>query len=513
MIQDRRKILFFRSVYEGAQVPRSLLILSALMALVYLFIIAFAFERGNAVLFYLLVAGEVFHVWQLLTYVHTVWNMKTDPAFDPSFSSAVDIFITVAGEPAEVVEKTVRAAQAMDYPLFEIYILNDGFVAKKDNWREIEALARRLGVHCITRRTPGGAKAGNINNALDYTASSFLAVFDADHAPHQDFLRKTMGYFTDPKMAFVQTPQYYKNRTENYLTAGAWEQQELFFGPILKGKNRSNSAFMCGTNMVLRRKAILEADGMNEKNIAEDFFTSLFVHERGWRSHYVAEVLSEGMSPEDFRSYYNQQFRWARGSLELVFRHNPFFRKGSMTFSQKLEYLASASYYLTGIVVALDAAFPLIFFYTGLVPFKISSMALAAAFLPYMLCVIYTLQRSSNFSYSFRASGLSMGSFVIHLQAVAATILGANSAFKITSKKREDGNHFYLAAPHFLYIVLFIAGVLIGYAREGLSASLVNNVAWGLLNAAFFTPFILAAWPAPKEVKVPEKSLVASVKA
>ena len=236
----------------------------------------------------------------------------------------------------------------MRYAQKKVCLLNDGFVAKKENWRDIELLARDLRaeglpVECITRTTPGGAKAGNINNALRYTESPLVAIFDADHVPHRDFLEKTVGYFgagaeaqasvaelraDRRKVGFVQTPQYYKNFAKNYLTSSSWEQQELFFGPICKGKNRLNAATMCGTNMLISREALSEVGGMCTESIAEDFVTGLFMHERGWVSVYHPEVLAEGLATEDFLTYSKQQFRWARGSLDVIFRYNPLFMRG-----------------------------------------------------------------------------------------------------------------------------------------------------------------------------------------
>jgi cellulose synthase (UDP-forming) len=105
-----------------------------------------------------------------------------------------------------------------------------------------------------------------------------VAIFDADHVPHADFLAKMVAYFTDDKVGFVQTPQFYKNYGVNYLTRSSWEQQELFFGPICKGKNRLNAATMCGTNMLISRKALEEVGGMYTESIAEDFVTGLFMH-------------------------------------------------------------------------------------------------------------------------------------------------------------------------------------------------------------------------------------------
>src|SRR5690606_28145343 len=163
-----------------------------------------------------------------------------------------------------------------------------------DNWREVEVMAENIGVNCITRKESGGAKAGNINNGLKCTDSELVAIFDADMVPHPDFLQKTVSYFQDPKVAFVQTPQYYKNAEVNDIASGAWEQQELFFGPIMEGKGKVNAAFICGTNVLIRKEALLSVGGMYEKNIAEDFLTSLFIHQKGWKSYYLKEVLAEG---------------------------------------------------------------------------------------------------------------------------------------------------------------------------------------------------------------------------
>src|SRR5205823_4751315 len=107
------------------------------------------------------------------------------------------------------------AAKNIDYKSKKIYILNDGFVAKKDNWRDIEALAKEVKVQCITRKIPGGSKAGNINNALALTEGEFVLIFDADMTAYPEFLAKTIPYFHDKKVGFVQTPQYYKNNQKN----------------------------------------------------------------------------------------------------------------------------------------------------------------------------------------------------------------------------------------------------------------------------------------------------------
>jgi cellulose synthase (UDP-forming) len=472
----------------------SVLMINIILAVIYFAAILFAFPKGNTILFWLLISGEVFHLWQLLTYIFTVWNTEYQPRFDPRHVEPVDVYITVAGEPIDVVEETVSAAKRMNYPDFEVHILNDGYVAKKDNWQDIEHLAYRLGVNCITRMIPGGAKAGNINNALRNTRNPLVVVFDADHIPHEDFLEKTVGYFADPKMGYVQSPQYYRNHNENEVTQGAWEQQALFFGAISKGKNRLNSVTMCGTNMVIRRDALEQVGGIYEGSIAEDFVTGMFIHRKGWKSCYVPEVLAEGLAPEDFQSYYNQQFRWARGSLDVLFHHNILFSRG-LTLSQRIQYLSSVSYFVSGLIVLMNAIIPLMFFYFGIIPLKISTMSLAAIFLPYIFVTIYALQSSSNFSYSFKSLAFSMAGFNVHIKAVIVSILGKKSIFAVTSKKKLSGNFLRFVIPHMLYVVAAAVGIIYAFEQTGLTASFLSNSAWALLNVAIFGQFISAAMP------------------
>lgn len=477
---------------------RAFLLGNVALAVGYTLVISLAFEHGNRFLFAALIATELFHLVQIIGYCYTVWGRDAPRAFDRHFDARVDVFITVCGEPVDVVRETARAALAMSYPSpFTVHLLNDGLVASKENWREIEVLADELGINCFTRVTPGGAKAGNINHALARTTSPFFVVFDADHVPHGDFLTEVMGYFVDEKMGFVQTPQFYKNQDQNRITRVAWDQQTLFFGPIMAGKSRLNSAFMCGTNMAVRRTAIAQAGGMCEFNIAEDFLTSLFMHEKGWKSVYVPKVLAEGLAPDDFLNYYKQQFRWTRGSLEVIFKYNPLLRRGLST-AQRFQYLLSASYYLSGSVIILGALLPIVFLFTGETPIITSTMALALVFVPYMWINLYVLQRTSNFTYSFQAIAFSLSAWWLQITALGAVLTSRKTSFAVTSKSTHEGarpNFLRLVVPQLVFVGVAAAALAVGAIREGASASLMANVAWLTVHIAISVPFIVAASP------------------
>jgi cellulose synthase (UDP-forming) len=477
------------------EVAKKLLVVNIIASIVYLgwwFSLA---NMGNVYLYGLLVFGEVYHVGMALFFWHTVWPRKkrVDSNYETSdFVPSVDVFVPVAGEPIEVIRRTVQAAKNLDYAKFKVYILNDGFVAKKDNWQQVEILADQLGVRCITRKIPGGAKAGNINNALRKTRGEIVVIFDSDMAPSTSFIKKVINYFRDPGVGFVQTPQFYENSNSSPVTKAAWEQQRFFFGPILENKDNMNSAFICGTNVAIRRTALLEAGGMCENNIAEDFLTSLFIHQKGWKSHYVNEVLVKGLGPEDMLAYTKQQNRWARGSLEVLFGQNPIFKRG-LTFNQRIQYISSAAFYLNGLIVFIDMAIPVIFLLTGIAAVRVNTINFAFFFLPFMILNMMTLGMVSKSRLTLRAIAFTHSSFYLQLQALRDVLLRRKTTFAVTPKNKQTGNFLYIAYPHIFYTLVTFLAVFVAIHREGFNPSVVANFSWAFFNVVLFVPYITAS--------------------
>jgi cellulose synthase (UDP-forming) len=201
-----------------------------------------------------LVAAETYSFIGMLLFALTMWMAK--PRRQPPAlgrQATVDIFITCYNEPVELVRTTVRAAVAIPYP-HRTYVLDDG------DSPEMAAMAREEGAGYIVRTVDWRgrtrhAKAGNLNNALMQTDGEFILILDADQVPLPQILDRTLGYFTDPRVALVQTPQYFWN-TPRSDPFGS--QAPLFYGPIQQGKDGWNAAFFCGSNAILRREALME---------------------------------------------------------------------------------------------------------------------------------------------------------------------------------------------------------------------------------------------------------------
>jgi cellulose synthase (UDP-forming) len=183
----------------------------------------------------------------------TIWRLKRRGAAPPPPDDlTVDVFITCYNEPVELVRETARAARKIRYP-HQTYVLDDGDSA------EMRRMAAEEGIGYITRSTAWQkrsrhAKAGNLNNALFQTTGELLMILDADQLPRPEFLDKVLGYFQDPDVALVQTPQWFYNTPPGDPFGS---QAPLFYGPIQQGKDGWNAAFFCGSNAVLRREALM----------------------------------------------------------------------------------------------------------------------------------------------------------------------------------------------------------------------------------------------------------------
>jgi cellulose synthase (UDP-forming) len=341
----------------------------------------------------------------------------------------------------------------------------------------------------ITRDDLRGAKAGNINHALSETGGSLIAVFDADQAPHPDFLESTLGAFDDPAVAFVQTPQVYRNRDANRVAAGAHDQQGLFYGPIMRGKDGCGAVFSCGTNVVYRRSAIEDIGGLPEDSITEDLRGSFLLLERGHTSVYVSRVLAEGLGPMDVRSYFDQQFRWGRGGLEILFKRRPYSRH--MSLAQVVQYSLGFMYWFTGWAYLAYLVLPTAYLVAGLRPVQVPN-DYPIHFLPYALTALATLVYASDFRIRFDALWFTLASFPVHVAALFSTFFGRAVRFVVTPKHTT---RLTLRPVRTLIAAISVltAGAVWGLFSLGPEPSVVNNVAWAVAHIVILQGFVRLA--------------------
>ncbi len=212
-----------------------------------------------------LILAETYSFLDSALFSFMMWKPTNRTSLEP-IDATVDVFITTYNEPTELVRLTAEAAMNINWTELKVYILDDG--ARP----EMSRMAAEIGCDYIVRGDEWKgkqrhAKAGNVNNALLQTSGEFILILDADQIPSPQIVHECIGYFRDPKLAFVQTPQSFYN-----LLPGDpfGSDAPLFYGPIQMGKDGWNAAFFCGSNAILRREALMQLGLADYVKNAED---------------------------------------------------------------------------------------------------------------------------------------------------------------------------------------------------------------------------------------------------
>ncbi len=243
-----------------------------------------------------------------------------------------------------VVERLLDSVALIRYPRdrFQIQVLDDSTDETREICqRKIAELATRypdLDVEYVHRVDRGGFKAGALENGLKTAKGEFVLIFDADFLPLPDVLEKTIHHFVDPKVAVVQCRWSHVNRDFSALTEVQALMLDGHFVMEHAGRNRSGRFFnFNGTAGIWRRAAIKDAGGWQHDTLTEDMDLSYRAQLRGWRFVYLPEVASPAELPVEMSSFKSQQFRWAKGSVQVSRKLLGTILRSNATFGQKSE--------------------------------------------------------------------------------------------------------------------------------------------------------------------------------
>lgn len=437
---------------------QTVMVLTLAVYLYYLTYRLFYTINPDALAFSLIFYYAEFHGFvSLALYFFQLWHPieRTPPPAPPSLR--VSVYIPTYKEEVELVRKTVLGCMQMAYP-HTTYILDDG------SRPEFAALASEMGCEYVTRTEHIHAKAGNLNHALSATGGDFIAVFDADYVPQSDFLDKTLGYFSDEKVAFVQTPQNYYNVDSfsvrfNLRKRIKWNEADLFYRFMMPARDYWDSAFFAGTSAVFRKRALEEIGGFATETITEDLHTSVRLYKRGWQGVYHNELLSSGLAATDLKNYHIQKLRWAEGNISLLFADNPLWTKG-LTLPQRICFFATVFgwfigvpkliYFVTPAVMLLAAQYPIY-------PFNWPFLWRYGIFLSAVILGVKIVGRGHGRIFDEEISN--MINFFVLTRAVVRSLVRRHARFIVTSKGTGEAVSLRSISPQLMLIALCVAGI------------------------------------------------------
>lgn len=399
----------------------------------------------------------------------------------------VDVLITVYGESLDVIETTARAAMAM-HGRHTTWILDDG------DSDEVRDLAKFLGCRYVRRLGSSGAKAGNVNNALSVAKAEFFVIFDADFVASPEFLYEMVPFMEDSNVAFVQAPQVYGN-LNNIVSRGAGFIQMVFYRFIQPGRNEFNAAFCVGTNVLFRRAAVKDVGGIYTQSKSEDIWTSILMHERGWRSIFQPKELAVGETPDTIEAYSKQQLRWATGGFEILFTHNPLSPRRRLHMDQRLMYFVTCTFYFTGIAPGLLMLVPLMEVFFDLRPVTLAVKWYEwALFYPgfYVMQIVLAAVIAGTFRWEVLL--LAANSFPIYIKAFFNALLKVDTKWAATGATKGRTSAFNFIMVQVWAFVLMVGTSIVSIYRDYSMGHLNVATFWCVLNAVFLGAFVVTAF-------------------
>ena len=429
--------------------------------------------------------AEIYGFMSALLHIFMCWRLTIRQAPEPEAGKTVDVFIPTYNESVDLVRRTVLAARNMSYP-HQTWLLDDG------NRPDMKRLAERLGVNYLARQDNLHAKAGNLNHALAYSSGEFIAIFDADHAPQKRFLAKTLGYFQDDKVAFVQTPQDFFN-LDSYQHRLArrgkrlWTEQSLFFKIIQRGTDYWTAAFVCGSCAIVRRSALVDVGGFATETVTEDLHTSIRLHKAGYRSVYHHESLAFGIAPGNVAPFLKQRVRWGQGAMQVLKHENIFFTS-KLTVVQRLNYLASMLTYFDGWQKGLFYIAPAFVLITGMLPISADGWVFLCWFVPYyLLSALIFEEIGRGYGGMFYIEQYNFARFAAFAWATLG-LFRNNLKFIVTDKSNAgESSMRRMFLPQIIVVFLNSAAVPVGLAFALLynhlpKDALIFNSTWATVN-------------------------------
>lgn len=384
------------------------------------------------------------------------WGTGNEPS--------VDVFLPICGENIQVLANTWKHVAELNYTNKQVYVLDDS----KSNNAKHEALAKQYGFHYLSRTNKGEMKkAGNLKFGFFQTKGEFIAIFDADFAPHPDFLRELVPHMSEQNTGIVQSPQYFelnnKVHKNSPIAYGAGYVQQDFYRITQVARDRIGGALCCGTNALYRRAALDSIGGPLQVPYSEDSRTGFALETNGWRVRYVPIILASGICPDNTYAYFHQQHRWCSGSTELMTSKT--FWTAPVKWRTKLCYLEGFFYYFHH-PFSLLMSFHLfigLFFYNNYINFWNS--------IPFLPFLVWLFIISPLYHLAWLRRGVFMATMVqlyAYVHAITTVIMGKSVGWIATNAKHTDVSPAFRQVLTIVYLYIFAYIALIGLAaRKG----------------------------------------------
>jgi exo-beta-1,3-glucanase (GH17 family)/cellulose synthase/poly-beta-1,6-N-acetylglucosamine synthase-like glycosyltransferase len=420
----------------------------------------------------------------------------------------VSIHLPAYEEPPLMLVETLNALALLDYPNFEVIVV-DNNTRSEDRWRPVEACCKSLGARFRFFHVAPliGYKAGALNFALAQTAhdAEIIAVIDSDYRVEPNWLKQLVRHFDAPRTALVQAPQDYRDQDARVFKSMCEAEYRGFFKIGMVTRNERNAIIQHGTMTMIRASVLREVGGWAEWTITEDAELGLRILEQGHDSIYTTASLGRGLTPDRFRDYRTQRYRWALGATQILKRHGRALlgiEPSKLSLGQRFHFLTGWAAWLgDGLNLAFNfiaiawsvlmVLFPLEFF----PPVAVFSSFVLALFVFKLLKMTWLYSRVVGASSIETAKAVVAGLSLVFItgRAVVAGFYGSSARFVRTPKLAKLDNVVGALVCVSSEVLLAIALIGASIAVEATAPfETLDQRFWSILLIVFAIPHVAA---------------------
>ncbi len=276
---------------------------------------------------------------------------------DAAYQPTVSVLIPARNE-EKVIRRILQRMTELTYPKekLEVVVIDD---ASTDQTSEIaEEIAKEHEYIKVVHRSPedgGKGKPAALNHGLKYVTREIVCCFDADYYPQRDILEKLTVCFKDPKVGAVQGRVTVLNEPNTLVTRlVALERTGGYRVDQFARDNLGLIPQFGGTVGGFRRSLIESLGGWDADMLAEDTDLTFKVYLAGYKVRYVNDAECYEEAVENWRSYWRQRSRWAKGHMQCAFRHLwPLARNKNLRLREKVDGFLLLNVYFVPIFVGL----------------------------------------------------------------------------------------------------------------------------------------------------------------
>ncbi len=270
----------------------------------------------------------IYGLQAFFVYVMLQASKTSAPEPDPDQWRVAMIVTKTPSEPFSVVEQTLKAMLAQDFP-------HDTWLADENPDEHTIAWCAQHGVRISTRKNASDyhqkswprrtrCKEGNLAYFYDhwgYEQYDIVSQLDADHVPQPNYLKEIVRPFADPGVGYVSAPSICgANADSSWSARTRLHTEAAFHGLFQTGYTKVFTPMCIGSHYAVRTAALRQAGGLGPE-LAEDHSTSMLISAAGWRGVHAIDAIAIGDGPVTVADLVTQEFQWSRSLLSLLLQH------------------------------------------------------------------------------------------------------------------------------------------------------------------------------------------------